>query len=95
MSCGNPHETPCDEVLGQVYEYLDGEIPAPDYRAKIREHLDECTPCLRKYGLEEAVKRLVKSCCGHDDVPAGLRAKVLARIEEVRAEIIVTRSGAD
>jgi hypothetical protein len=24
MSCGNPHETDCREVLDQVYEYLDG-----------------------------------------------------------------------
>jgi mycothiol system anti-sigma-R factor len=82
-------------VLGQVYEYLDGEISALDYRVKIREHLDECGPCLRKYGLEEAVKRLVHKHCGHEAVPEGLRSKVLARIEEVRAEIIVTRSGAD
>ena len=40
MSCGHPHETPCDEVLKQVYVYLDGEI-GPDDCAKIREHLDE------------------------------------------------------
>jgi hypothetical protein len=26
MSCGNPHETPCIEVLDRVYGYLDGEL---------------------------------------------------------------------
>ena len=26
MSCGNPHETPCTEVLDRVYRYLDGEL---------------------------------------------------------------------
>ena len=26
VSCGNPHETPCAEVLDRVYEYLDGEM---------------------------------------------------------------------
>ena len=25
MSCGNPHETPCSEVLARVYSYIDGE----------------------------------------------------------------------
>lgn len=95
MSCGKPHETPCDEVLDQVYAYLDGEIGPPEYRVKIREHLDECGPCLRKYGLEEAVKRLVHKHCGHDAVPPGLRAKVLARIQQVKAELSVTRMGAD
>ena len=26
MSCGNPHDVPCSEVIEQVYLYLDGEI---------------------------------------------------------------------
>ena len=26
MSCGNPHETDCSEVLGHLYEYLDREL---------------------------------------------------------------------
>jgi mycothiol system anti-sigma-R factor len=86
MSCGKPHETPCTEVLDRVYSYLDGEIDDMDC-AKVRQHLDECGPCLREYGLEEAVKRLVAKHCGHDPVPSELRAKVLVRIKEVRATI--------
>ena len=45
MSCGKPHETPCTEVLERVYGYLDGELGDMDC-AKIRQHLDECGPCL-------------------------------------------------
>ncbi len=86
MSCGGPHETPCSEVLDQVYVYLDGEI-GPDDIAKIREHLDECGPCLRQYGLDQAVKALVARTCGCDAAPEELRAKVLTRIREVRVEI--------
>ena len=26
MSCGNPHETPCSEVLARVASYIDGEL---------------------------------------------------------------------
>ncbi|MDX6210172.1 MAG: hypothetical protein QOE24_2563, partial [Frankiales bacterium] len=26
MSCGNPHETDCREVLEKVYLYLDSEV---------------------------------------------------------------------
>ncbi len=94
MSCGKPHETPCTEVLDQVYAYVDGELGKPDYE-KIRQHLDECGPCLREYGLEEAVKALVHRCCGRDDVPTGLRAKVLARIQQVQAEINVSHAPTD
>jgi len=86
MSCGKPHEVPCSEVLARVYTYLDGEIEDASYQ-DIRQHLDECGPCLREYGLEEVVKKLVHKCCGHETVPGELRAKVLIRIAEVRAEI--------
>ena len=86
MSCGKPHEVPCTEVLALVYSYLDGEMEDASC-TEIREHLDECGPCLREYGLEEAVKRLVHKHCGHEPVPSDLRQKVLTRIEAVRAQI--------
>jgi mycothiol system anti-sigma-R factor len=88
MSCGNPHQVPCTEVLDRVYSYLDGELESPDC-AKIRQHLDECGPCLREYGLEEAVKHLVHKCCGSDRASGELRAKVMARIQQVQAELEV------
>ena len=88
MSCGNPHDVPCSEVLDQIYWYLDGEMSLADCE-HIRQHLDECAPCLREYGLEEAVKRLVAKHCGCDPVPDELRTKVLVRIRQVQAEIEV------
>ena len=86
MSCGKPHETPCTEVLARIYAYLDGELDVGGY-SDIKQHLDECGPCLREYGLEESVKKLVHKCCGADPVPRDLRAKVLGRIDQVRAEL--------
>jgi len=87
MSCGKPHEVPCSEVLAQVYSYLDSEIDDDTASSKIRQHLDECGPCLREYGLEEVVKKLVHKCCGQEPAPGALRAKVLTRIAVVRAEL--------
>ncbi|MDX6738884.1 mycothiol system anti-sigma-R factor [Actinocorallia sp. A-T 12471] len=84
MSCGDEHATPCTEVLAKVYTYIDGEL-ADASCAEVTEHLDECGPCLREYGLEEAVKKLVSKSCGCDPVPADLKAKVLGRIESVLA----------
>ena len=89
MSCGKPHETPCTEVLAELYSYLDEELDRADY-AKVKQHLDECGPCLEEYGLDEVVKRLVHRHCGCDPAPEELRAKVLARIREVRIELEVT-----
>jgi mycothiol system anti-sigma-R factor len=85
MSCGNPHETPCSEVLDQVYDFLDGELD-PTGVHKIKEHLDECGPCLREFGLEEVVKAIVKRSCA-DRAPVELRTKVMLRIEAARTEL--------
>lgn len=85
MSCGDPHETPCSEVLDAVYLYLDGE-DEPHAREHVRIHLDECSPCLRKYGLEQAVKALVARSCA-EQAPVDLRDRVMLRIQQVRLEI--------
>jgi len=92
MSCGDPHEIDCSEVLNHLYEYLDREL-SPSERHKYEEHFGECNPCLEKYGLEKAVKKLVQRCCGHDDVPGDLRAKVLTRIELLRSGGTVPDAG--
>ena len=82
MSCGNPHDVPCSEVLDRVYEYIDGELDGGRAH-EIRHHLDECSPCLKEFGLEEAVKAIVRRSCS-DPAPAELRAKVLAHIAAAR-----------
>jgi mycothiol system anti-sigma-R factor len=75
-----------EEVLARMYSYLDGEMSKDDCET-IRQHLDECGPCLREFGLEEAVKRLVDKHCGCEPVPPDIRAEVMVRIREVQAEI--------
>ena len=86
MSCGSPHDTDCADVIEQVYLYLDGEID-DDTRHKVREHLDECAPCLRKFGLEQDVKALVARCCGSDTAPEGLKERLVVRLQQVRVEL--------
>ena len=86
MSCGNPHETDCGEVLDRVYEYLDGELDALAV-SKISQHLDECGPCLSEYDLDVVLKALVRRSCGGDCAPEQLRAKIMLRIREVRVQL--------
>jgi mycothiol system anti-sigma-R factor len=82
VSCGDPHETDCRVVLAQVYLYLDLEC-ADDRRDLIRHHLDECSPCLREYGIEQEVKALVARCCGAERAPADLRERLRVRLSEL------------
>ena len=85
MSCGNPHAVPCSEVLDRVYEYLDGELDG-ERKHVVKEHLEECSPCLKEFGLEEAVKAIVKRSCA-DPAPPELRARVLSHIAAARSEL--------
>ncbi|MFY1675388.1 mycothiol system anti-sigma-R factor [Plantactinospora sp. WMMB334] len=82
MSCGDPHETDCREVLTEVYLYLDLEC-ADERRNLIRNHLDECSPCLREYGIEQEVKALVARYCGNETAPAELRERLRVRLAEL------------
>jgi mycothiol system anti-sigma-R factor len=82
VSCGQPHETDCTEVLAMVYDFLDGEVDETE-RARIAQHLDECSPCLRQYGLEQAVKALVHRSCTCEHAPERLRVEIVTRIRQV------------
>ena len=89
MSCGEPHDKDCSEVLERVFFFIDNEMENAA-KGEIERHLDECGPCLQKYDLERTVKALVaRSCSEH--APETLREKVLLRIRTVQVEIHETR----
>lgn len=89
MSCGEPHEVDCRDVLEAVYLYLDGEVDT-DKKDLIRAHLDECSPCLREFGVEQEVKILVARGCGGERAPESLRVAVMARLRAARVEADAT-----
>ncbi|GAA4844697.1 hypothetical protein GCM10023201_39660 [Actinomycetospora corticicola] len=85
MSCGNHHETDCDEVLAEVWLLLDHECGA-ERDAQLRRHLEECGPCLARYGLEEKVKTLLARTCGGERAPEELHQKLRERIRSTVLE---------
>jgi mycothiol system anti-sigma-R factor len=86
VSCGGHHDVDCSEILQRVYVFLDNELEDAS-TDEIRQHLEECAPCLDQYDLERCVKKLVHRSCGGEHAPASLRKKILLRISEVRLEI--------
>ncbi|SDJ31204.1 mycothiol system anti-sigma-R factor [Frankineae bacterium MT45] len=76
----------CDDVIKDVFLYLDDESDAA-MRNRIRDHLDDCGPCLRQFGIEQDVKSLIARCCGADVAPSGLRNRIRVRITEISVEI--------
>jgi mycothiol system anti-sigma-R factor len=69
-------------VLAEVYLYLDLEC-SDERRDLIRTHLDECSPCLREFGIEQEVKALVARCCGDERAPVELRDRLRVRLSEL------------
>jgi mycothiol system anti-sigma-R factor len=72
-------ESDCAEVLEDVYLYLDLEV-SEERREQIRQHLDECSDCLREYGIEHEVKALVAQAAGDETAPRDLLERIPAKI---------------
>ncbi|MEV6349863.1 mycothiol system anti-sigma-R factor [Actinoplanes sp. NPDC051851] len=84
-SADNDHETDCDVVLSEVYLYLDLEC-SEERRSLIQRHLDECSQCLRQFGVEHEVKLLVGRCCGDERAPVELRERLRYKLDQLEVQ---------
>ncbi len=75
----------CSIVIRQVWALLDGEVNDTT-RDELRQHLDQCPACLRHYGVEERIKRLIATKCSGDKAPSYLVERV--RVQISRTTII-------
>lgn len=85
MSCGKPHETGCGDVLAEVWLFLDHECDA-ERRARLQRHLDECSPCLEEYGIDEQLKALLHRKCGGEHAPDALKKRLRDSIRKTVLE---------
>ncbi len=75
----------CAVVIREVWAMLDGEV-TDDERERLRRHLDQCPACLRHYGVEERIKKLIAAKCSGEKAPSYLVERV--RIQLSRTTII-------
>jgi mycothiol system anti-sigma-R factor len=61
---------------------VDRELEPLD-AARVREHIEDCRPCLDEMAVETMLKELVRRCC-QEQAPADLRVKIHARLTELR-----------
>jgi mycothiol system anti-sigma-R factor len=81
MSCGEHHQTDCSEVLAEVWLFLDHECDEKR-RQLLEQHLDDCSPCLEQFGIEEHLKVLLARKCGGEHAPETLKARLRAQIRQ-------------
>jgi mycothiol system anti-sigma-R factor len=75
----------CDDVLSHVFEFLDHETDDAR-REVIAEHLEDCSGCLRQFGIEQEFKALVRRRCGGDPTPVGLRERIKLQLTTISLE---------
>ena len=75
----DPEHPECAAVIAEVWTLLDGEC-TPETRDKLRRHLEACPGCLRHYGVEERIKKLIANKCGGEKAPQSLRERLILEI---------------
>lgn len=70
----------CEGVIRRIYDFLDGEL-TPEIRKAVQEHLERCGPCLKAFGFEAELKRVISQCC-HEEVPKDLMRRLADALEQ-------------
>lgn len=74
-----PANEACDRALQRLYEFHDHALTEAE-ADEIREHLLACDPCLDRYGVEQALRLLIRRCCSGQSAPEGLRLRIRTTI---------------
>jgi mycothiol system anti-sigma-R factor len=67
-------EGDCNDSLAELYTFLDGEL-TDDKRVEIRQHLDDCSPCLERFDFQAELKAVISQKC-QEEVPQELRDRI-------------------
>ena len=69
-----------EEVLARLSEYFEGELSDKETE-EFKAHIDSCSECREEFELLSRTVKLL-GALGEEQVPAGLRANILAEIEK-------------
>ena len=83
----------CRDALHRVYHFLDGEL-TPERRDQIAQHLNRCAPCLRAFGFETELRKLIANGC-RDHVPDELRTRIALAIDHEHKQRLKTGGPAE
>jgi mycothiol system anti-sigma-R factor len=84
-------ETDCAKALQRLEFFIDNELENADLQ-QIKQHIEDCAPCLATHDLERVVKALVaRSCTEH--APEELRQRVMVRIRQVSVTLTEQQPG--
>jgi hypothetical protein len=90
MSCGEHHNTPCEQVLPNLILYIDQEIFDNDQLNAVEIHFGECLPCKEQMEREHAALMLMRnlltrSCI--EDAPQSLHERLIEQTAQLHQQM--------
>ena len=90
MSCGDHHDTPCDQVLPNIILYIDHEIFDNNQLNAVEIHFGECLPCKKEMEREYAAltmmrNLLTRSCI--EDAPQSLHERLIEQTHQLHQQM--------
>ena len=90
MSCGDHHDTPCDQVLPNIILYIDHEIFDNNQLNAVEIHFGECLPCKQEMEREYAALTLMRnlltrSCI--EDAPQSLHERLIEQTQQLHQQM--------
>ena len=80
------NEADCRGMHQLLCELFQPDTP-PERVAAIRQELASCPDCLRQLESEEAIRGLVRDCCGQAHAPRVLRERIISSISYTEVRI--------
>lgn len=71
----------CEQVLQQVWSYLDGELDDGVYR-QIQAHIAHCSGCAPRFEFQRRLLALIEEKCKEGPVPLELKRRLFRLLEE-------------
>jgi mycothiol system anti-sigma-R factor len=75
----------CADFLDRIVYLLDNELDVGEIR-EVRQHLDECAPCLERYDVQRTIKTIVARSCS-ESAPDDLRQRVIVQLRQIQVQI--------
>lgn len=71
----------CREYLARAYLFLDGEVLSETERTEIQVHLEDCGPCMERYGMERELVAVIARLRTTTRCPDALKHRIATLLE--------------
>lgn len=71
----------CEEVLQQIWSFLDGEINEARYQ-EIQAHIAACADCGPRYEFHRRLLALIEEKCREGPIPMEIKQRLFRLLEE-------------